>query len=230
MRYKKIANVTPEIKKDMLRELSSTYVLMEAGRKLGYYDKPEAVQTGKDFDYREAKNKINDLLRDQTYKPSQDEIKQFFDDNFEKRYREQRPLHVQHIIFSDSASAIIIRDSILAGADFKTMALNYYPGEKEIREVAYDLGFISQQDMGEQFYNAADTLKVGELSLPVKTQWGYHLIKLVERRTDKTLDQVRPGIIKELTDAADSKVKRAFLEQWKAVTPVKTNPKNIKSL
>jgi len=229
MRYKKIANVTPEIKKDMLRELSSTYVLMEAGRKLGYYDKPEAVQTGKDFDYREAKNKINDLLRDQTYKPSQDEIKQFFDDNFEKRYREQRPLHVQHIIFSDSASAIIIRDSILAGADFKTMALNYYPGEKEIREVAYDLGFISQQDMGEQFYNAADTLKVGELSLPVKTQWGYHLIKLVERRTDKTLDQVRPGIIKELTDAADSKVKRAFLEQWKAVTPVKTNPKNIKS-
>lgn len=229
MRYKKIAEVTPQVKKDMLRDLSTGNVLMDAGRKLGYYDKPEAIQAGKDFDYREAKNRVNEKLRDLTYKPTQDEIKKFFDDNFESRYREQRPLHVQHIIFADSASAIVIRDSILAGADFKAMALNYYPGEKEIREVAYDLGYISNQDMGELFFKAADTLKVGELSLPVKTQWGYHLIKLVDRRSDKTLDAVRPGIIKELTDAADGKIKREYIDQWKAVTPVKINQGNIKS-
>jgi parvulin-like peptidyl-prolyl isomerase len=229
MRYKKIAEVTPQVKKDMLKDLSTANVLMDAGRKLGYYDKPEAIQAGKDFDYREAKNRVNEKLRDLTYKPTQDEIKKFFDDNFESRYREQRPLHVQHIIFADSARAIIIRDSILAGADFKTMALNYYPGEKEIREVAYDLGYISAQDMGKSFFDTADTLKVGDISLPVKTQWGYHLIKLVDRRSDKTLDAVRPGIIKELTDAADSKIKRGFIEQWKAVTPVKINQGNIKS-
>jgi parvulin-like peptidyl-prolyl isomerase len=168
-------------------------------------------------------------MRDLTYKPSPDEIKKFYDDNFDKRYKEQRPLHVQHIIFPDSASALIIRDSLLAGADFKTMALNHYPGEKEIREVAYDLSYISAQDMGEEFYRAADSLKVNDISLPVKTQWGYHLIKLVDRRTDKTLDQVRPGVIKELTDTADSKVKRGLLTEWKAKTPVTTNPGNIKS-
>lgn len=229
MRFKKLTEPSAQVKKDMLKELSTGNVLMHAGRKLGYYDKPEAIQAGKDYDYREAKNRVNEKLRDLTYKPTQDEIKKFFDDNFENRYREQRPLHVQHIIFTDSASALVIRDSILAGSDFKAMALNYYPGEKEIREVAYDLNYISNQDMGEQFFKAADTLKVGDISLPVKTQWGYHLIKLVDRRTDKSLDQVRPGIIKELTDAADAKIKRGFIEQWKAVTPVKTNPGNIKS-
>ena len=213
----------------MLKDMSTANVLMDAGRKLGYYDRPEAVQAGKDFDYRDAKNRLNEKLRDLTYKPSQEEIKKFYDDNFGSRYKELRPLHVQHIIFTDSASAINIRDSILAGADFKSMALKYYPGEKEIREVAYDLNYISNDDMGPQFYKAADTLKVGEVSLPVKTQWGYHLIKLVDRRSDKTLDQVRPGIIKELTDAADAKIKRGYLEQWKAITPVKTNPGNIKS-
>lgn len=229
MRFKKITEATPQVKKDMLKDMSTANVLMDAGRKLGYYDRPEAVQAGKDFDYRDAKNRLNEKLRDLTYKPSQEEIKKFYDDNFGSRYKELRPLHVQHIIFTDSASAINIRDSILAGADFKSMALKYYPGEKEIREVAYDLNYISNDDMGPQFYKAADTLKVGEVSLPVKTQWGYHLIKLVDRRSDKTLDQVRPGIIKELTDAADAKIKRGYLEQWKAITPVKTNPGNIKS-
>jgi parvulin-like peptidyl-prolyl isomerase len=229
MRFKKITEATPQVKKDMIKDMSAGNLLMDAGKKLGYYNKPEAIQAGKDFDYRDAKSKVTEKLRDLNYKPTQDEIKSFFDSNFEARYKEKRPLHVQHIIFSDSASAIIVRDSILAGADFKTMALNYYPGEKEIREVAYDLNYISALDMGEDFFKAADSLKVNDISLPVKTQWGYHLIKLVDRRTDKTLDQVRPGIIKELTDAADAKVRRDWLEQWKAATPVKTNPINIKS-
>jgi peptidyl-prolyl cis-trans isomerase C len=229
MRFKKITEATPQVKKDLLKDMSAGNLLMQTGKKLGYYDKPEAIQAGNDFDYREAKNKISEKMRDLTFKPSPDEIKKFYDDNFENRYKEKRPLHVQHIIFSDSAQAIVIRDSILAGADFKAMALNYYPGEKEIREVAYDLNYISDLDMGPDFYKAADTLKVGELSLPVKTQWGYHLIKLVDRRTDKTLDQVRPGIIKELTDAADAKIRSSMIAQWKAVTPVNTNPTFIKS-
>jgi peptidyl-prolyl cis-trans isomerase C len=215
IRYKKITEVTPEVKKDMLKDMSTGSLLLSAGKKLGYYDKPEAVQAGIDFDNREARAKVTEMMRDLAYKPSPEEIKTFFDDHFAERYKEQRPLHIQHIIFTDSASAIIVRDSILAGADFKEMALRHYPGEKEIREVAYDLGYISDKDMGEQFYRAADSLKVGEISLPVKTQWGYHLIKLVDRRSDKTLDQVRPGIIKELTDNADNKVRRKLLTQWR---------------
>lgn len=228
LRRNKLTEATPEVKKNMLKEMSSGALLMSAGKTLGYYDKPEVVQAGKDFDNREARAKLTLMMRDLSYKPSPENIQKFFDDHFAERYKEQRPLHVQHIIFSDSASALIIRDSILAGADFKTMALQYYPGEKEIREVAYDLSYISEQDMGKDFFDAANMLKPGEISLPVKTIWGYHIIKLIDRRSDKTLDQVKPGIIKELTDAADARVKRQYLDRWKARTKIKVNGSALK--
>lgn len=62
------------------------------------------------------------------------------------------------------------------------MAKKYFPGESEIKDVAYDLGFISQGEMPDEFYQAALKLKQGEVSEPVKTSWGFHLIKVIEKK------------------------------------------------
>jgi parvulin-like peptidyl-prolyl isomerase len=222
MKRKGLTESTPEIKKEMLREIAVNNLLRAAGKTLGYYDKPEAVNTYESFNQREAKLKVEQMLRDVSYQPSQEEIDKYFKDNFEARYKEKNPLHVQHIIFADSAHALAlsVRDSIIAGADFKEMALRYYPGEKEIREVAYDLGYISNQDMGEEFFNKVNELKVGEISQPIKTKWGYHIAKLIDRRTDKTLDMVRPGVRKALIEVADSKIKQQYIKQWRALAKI----------
>ena len=134
---------------------------------------------------------------------------------------------MQHIIFADSATALAVRDSILAGADFKDMALRYYPGEPEIREVAYDLGYISDEELGKRFYDYANSLQDGEVSLPFKTEWGYHLIKLVNRREDKKLSQVKPGIRKALIDQTDAGVATRLLNQWRAEAQITFDNKAI---
>ena len=218
LRFKSIKpeDWTVDNKKDMLKDIAVTYLLRSAGRDLGYYKDPKAISVRDDFTMREADLRAKNFLRDLEYKPSEEEIEQYYNANFDSLYKEKKPLHVQHIIFEDSSLAQAIRDSLVAGADFKQMALKYYPGEKEIREVAYDLGYISEDELGPVFFEHANQLKVGEISEPFKTEWGYHVVKLVDRRQDKKIDQVRPSIRKKLTEAADKIIRDKYMSEKRA--------------
>jgi parvulin-like peptidyl-prolyl isomerase len=109
------------------------------------------------------------------------------------------PVHVYHIIFDDSLKAVEVLKQIRGGTDFVELAKKYYPGEPEIKDVAYDLGFITQDEMPANFYKKALSLKVGEVSEPVKTEWGFHLIKVVEKKEEgKTFEDILPEIEKDL--------------------------------
>jgi hypothetical protein len=224
MRFKQIDSPTVDDKKDMLKYLATNLLLFNAARKLGYVDDPQVVEASRDFSYREAKRRINDLLKDPEYQPSDEEVEAYFNSHIDD-YRYERPLLVYHIIFEDSAFAETIRDSILAGADFVEMAKRYYPGEPEIREVAYNLDYIGPEDMGEAFYDAANALSVGQISHAVKTKWGYHIIKLVSRKEDKTLTQVRPGIKRKLRQERDAEVRAGYIRDWKATAQIQVNEK-----
>jgi parvulin-like peptidyl-prolyl isomerase len=227
-RFHQMENWTVDDKINMLKEISATNLLRAAGRKLGYYDKPKAVEAKEIFTRREAETRATNFLRDLEYKPSEEEIGDYYKENFDSLYKERKPLHVQHIIFEDSALAAAVRDSILAGADFKEMALKYYPGEPEIREVAFDLGYISEDELGANFFEHANALEVGDVSEPFKTEWGYHIVKLVNRRADKKMDQVRPAIRKALMEAADSKIRSEYLAKKRSQVVIELNDKAIK--
>ena len=103
------------------------------------------------------------------------------------------------------------------------MARRYYPGEPEIREVAYNLDYIGPEDMGPAFYEAADGLEVGQISHPVKTNWGYHIIRLMSRKEDKTLKQVKPGIKHKLRQSRNAEVENRYIGEWKAAAEIVVN-------
>jgi hypothetical protein len=214
MRWKKLETVTVTDKKDMLGILATGYILRHTARELGIMNDPEVVKAYEESSNIESNLRLSRLLNDVEYDPTEQEVADYFQAH-QLKYHEDRPLLVHHIIFQDSLQAETIRDSILAGADFVTMAKEYYPGEPEIREVAYNLDYIGPRDMGPEFFAVADTLKVGDISHPVKTSWGYHLIKLVNRKQDKTLDQVRPGIRQNLKDARNAEKTAQLVAGWR---------------
>jgi parvulin-like peptidyl-prolyl isomerase len=227
LRFKQIENPTMDDKKELLRNLATSLLLFNAARNLGYLDDPEIIDASREFSHREAKRRITNMLKDPEYQPSDEEVEAYYSAHIDD-YRYERPLLVYHIIFEDSLFAETIRDSILAGAQFVEMARRYYPGEPEIREVAYNLDYIGPDDMGRAFYDAADTLSIGEISHPVKTNWGYHIIKLISRKEDKTLKQVRPGIKHKLRQSRDSEVRSGFIEKWKAASEIRVNEKLLR--
>jgi parvulin-like peptidyl-prolyl isomerase len=80
-----------------------------------------------------------------------------------------------------------VLDQIKGGADFAEMAKKY--GQDGTKDNGGDLGFFAKGDMVPQFEQVAFALKVGEVTPElVETDYGYHIIKTEEKKTEKVKD------------------------------------------
>lgn len=101
------------------------------------------------------------------------------------------------------------RNRILKGEDFSTLAVMY--SEDETSAVAGgELGFTKRGDLVPEFEAAAYTLKEGEISPIVKTKYGYHIIKLIERRGESI--NVRHILLKPKVAIEDLSKAKLFLD------------------
>jgi peptidyl-prolyl cis-trans isomerase SurA len=101
-----------------------------------------------------------------------------------------------------------IQDRIKAGGNFASLA--QVESQCPSSERGGDLGFVGRGMMVKPFEDAAFALKVGEVSDVVKTQYGYHLIKLEEKRNE----EIRVSHILKLLvpSAADSIAARSLMQ------------------
>jgi parvulin-like peptidyl-prolyl isomerase len=112
------------------------------------------------------------------------------------------------------AKAQDIRSKIVAGADFATLA-KAESDDTGSAAKGGDLGAAFRRgQMVPPFDQAAFSVPIGEVSEPVKTQFGYHLIK-ISSRTSKAFEEAKADIEKELT--------RLELERIKTQTPITLN-------
>lgn len=94
------------------------------------------------------------------------------------------------------AKAQDLRKQLLGGADFATLA-KAESDDRGSGSNGGDLGEFKRGQMVPAFDQAAGTLPIGQISEPVKSQYGYHIIK-VESRQAKTFEEVRDDIDKRL--------------------------------
>jgi parvulin-like peptidyl-prolyl isomerase len=115
------------------------------------------------------------------------------------------------------AKAEGIRKQILAGADFATLA-KAESDDAGTGAKGGELGTFRHGQMVAPFDEAAFALPVGQVSEPVRTQFGYHIIKITARAS-KTFDEAKPQIEKELKP----KMAKESLDQIKQHTAVTLN-------
>ncbi|MDQ6663770.1 MAG: peptidylprolyl isomerase [Acidobacteriota bacterium] len=94
------------------------------------------------------------------------------------------------------AKAQDLRKKLVAGADFAELAKTQ-SDDTGSGANGGDLGLFKHGQMVPPFEQAAFSLPIGQISEPVKTPFGYHIIK-VEQKESKTFDEVRPEIEKKL--------------------------------
>ena len=75
-----------------------------------------------------------------------------------------------------------IYEKAIAGEDFAELAKQY--GQDGTKDTGGDLGYFTRDRMVKEFSDAAFALNVGEISKPVKTQFGYHIIKLTDKKSE----------------------------------------------
>lgn len=106
--------------------------------------------------------------------------------------------HAAHILVADEAKAKDLKAQIDGGADFAELAkANSTDGSASN---GGDLGWFGVGMMVKPFEDAVVAMKPGEVSAPVQTQFGWHLIKLDETRpaVPPTMDDLRPEVTQEL--------------------------------
>lgn len=118
-------------------------------------------------------------------------------------------VRASHILVEQESKALELLDRLKAGEDFSQLARkeSIDPGSAH---KGGDLGFFKRGSMVKEFENAAFALEKGVLSDPIKTQFGYHIIKVEDKKTAKdmldegsTEDQLKPekeAMVKAMID------------------------------
>jgi len=185
----------------------------------------EQALSSQNFTLEGVKKDIQDqLLRQQVVKKEildkvnvrPDQFQPFYEKNKDK-YIEEEQVHARHILikvsqdtnaadeekFKKKATDVLKRAK--KGEDFAALAKQF--SEDGSRESGGDLGFFARGRMVGPFEEAAFALKPGQMSDLVRTQFGYHIIKVEERKPGRSLsyaeakEHVKEDLTREQTFA-----------------------------
>ncbi len=201
----------------VIDQLVSGKLVAAAGYKDKLADSPEvkdeikraeerAVQRA--FIQKEVKARITPKAYDDAYQA------------FLKQNPPQEEVKAAHILVEkeDEAKAIIAQ--LKKGGDFAKLAKEKSK-DAAAAEQGGDLGYFTKDAMVEPFANAAFAMAKGEVSKePVKTQFGYHIIKVEDKRTQPapTLDEVKP----QLEQTLSKDIVTALVDELRAGAKVET--------
>jgi peptidyl-prolyl cis-trans isomerase C len=132
-----------------------------------------------------------------------DAMKKVYEDASKQIVGEQE-VHARHILVETEDEAKAIEEELKKGADFAELAKKKSkdPGASD----GGDLGFFTKDQMVPEFSAVAFALEPGKISDPVKSQFGWHIIKVEEKRNRKApdFDQVKAQIETYVTRKAQA--------------------------
>ena len=152
------------------------------------------------------------------------ELKDYYD-NY------QPDIKARHILVADEAKANEVKAKLDGGAKFEDVAKEYSTDTASAQNGG-DLGTINNTNKGQydaDFIKAAFALKANEISAPVKTQFGYHIIQVTEKQEKKPYEEMKKEIeyqVKSSKLTTDS-INKAMERELKAAN-VKVSDKDLK--
>lgn len=148
-----------------------------------------------------------------------EELKEFYDGHIE-HYKKNESAIASHILVDDEDKANEIIQEINDGLSFADAASKY--SSCPSKDVGGSLGEFSRGQMVPEFEEAAFSMEAGAISEPVKTQFGYHIIKLDEIKPQGTedFDAVRDEIYKQVVGLKQQEKYIAKIDELKEIYTV----------
>lgn len=131
--------------------------------------------------------------------PSDEDLFSYFETNIVIYDVEER-VHAAHIVVEDLETALEVRSLLDEGADFAELA-SIYSIDTNNKESGGDLDWFGRGVMVAEFEDAVFSMEVGDVSNPVQTEFGHHIISLIDREESHTpsLDDVRDDVLADYT-------------------------------
>ena len=125
---------------------------------------------------------------------SEDALMSFFEEH-KSDYDQPEMVKASHILVETKEKAKEIKKKLAEGADFAELARSESTDPMSAAEGG-DLGFFARGRMVAEFEKAAFAMSPGQTSAPVKSEYGYHIIRVTERKDahEATFDEVKADI------------------------------------
>ena len=199
----------------LVNQLVDQKAILIAARKDGLDKKPETQK----LMTTAADTALQNAWLSQSVMPhlTDAELTKYYEENYANKAPEKE-VHARHILLKTEAEAQDVIKKLKAGADFGKLAAELSTDKGSAQQNGGDLGWFKKGDMIPAFSDAAFSMKKGDISTtPVKSQYGYHVIQVLDTRTDPvpSMDSVRDKIrqaliqkyVREAVDKAASHVK-----------------------
>ena len=173
-------------------------------------------------------NLLEEQLRAEVTKdagPTDEELQAYYDENI----ADYEETEAQHILVEDKATAQRIANQLKAAPDGKVDGLfarlaKRFSTDQSNADKAGELGYFKAGDFVPPFEKAAAELEIGEISGPVETEFGFHVIRVTDRRVAAFAD-VEEELRGELGAGAEDEAWNSFVEEAYASAEVKVNPR-----
>jgi foldase protein PrsA len=140
---------------------------------------------------------------------TEEETKQYFDEN-KAAFEQEEEVKASHILVASEEIANEVKNKLASGEDFAELAKTYSTDTSN-KDMGGALGFFGRGRMVKEFENAAFSLKAGEVSGPVKTEFGYHII-----RVDEKIEAAAADYEKSKAEVEDILLEQKVGEQYNA--------------
>ncbi len=225
----------PQLKEQLLDRWVQLTLMAAEARKQDLQDKPAVKKRIEDMTNALLAQEFMRENVEAKVKVTDKEVKDYYE-NHKSEFTRPEQVRARHILIKVSPNADKkalakakkkaeeIRAKALKGEDFAKLAEKYSddPGS---RGRGGDLGYFQKGRMVPEFEKAAFSLKVGEISKPVRTSFGYHIIKVEGKRPSQqqTFKDVEQRIRQKLTREKQRKIREEIVARLEKKYPVKVN-------
>ncbi len=179
----------------VLQELINTKILVRLARRDGLDREPEFERQINSA----AEQILRQIFLEQLSETAlnDDAIQKYYDENIVSAEGDVE-VRARHILLETEEDALAVVEEIANGSNFEQLARDRSTGPSA--PAGGDLGYFTRDAMVAPFAAAAFGMAVGEVSEPVQTQFGWHVIKVEDRRetAPPPLEQVRDEITRQL--------------------------------
>ncbi len=143
-------------------------------------------------------------------------------------YNNAKPeIHARHILVADEKTAKEVTAKLDKGEDFAKLAKEYSTDTGSAQKGG-DLGWFGAGKMVAEFESAAYKLKKNEISEPVKSQFGYHIIQLLDKKEKESYEKMKANLEYDLkVSKIDAAKVQTILDQLVKDADVKINDKDL---
>ncbi|MCG1022455.1 peptidylprolyl isomerase [Sutcliffiella horikoshii] len=121
---------------------------------------------------------------------SEEEIQQHYDEM-------KHELRASHILVEDEETATEVKKKLDEGADFAELATEYSTDTGSAQNGG-DLEWFGSGDMLTEFEEAAYSLEINEVSEPVESMYGFHIIKVTDKKEKPPLEEIKEEVEQEI--------------------------------